>query len=182
MEASTMEKLVRASQTGDQEAFALLYDEFATKIYKFITFKISDTEQAEDLLQEVFIKAWRGCGSLDLHNLNFSAWLYTIAGNTVNDYFRKVYRRPQTVSLNEEIDIIATDDTSTQADNSINSDIVQKALSNLPTNYKQVLELRFIENFSVEETATILKKSNVTVRVLQYRALKKLEGLFKHKI
>ncbi len=177
-----MEKLVRASQTGDQEAFALLYDEFATKIYKFITFKISDTEQAEDLLQEVFIKAWRGCGSLDLHNLNFSAWLYTIAGNTVNDYFRKVYRRPQTVSLNEEIDIIATDDTSTQADNSINSDIVQKALSNLPTNYKQVLELRFIENFSVEETATILKKSNVTVRVLQYRALKKLEGLFKHKI
>lgn len=179
MEKGSIEKLVAAVQQGSEEAFAALYDEFADRIYKFISFKTSDPEHAEDILQEVFVKAWHGCKKLELKDLNFSAWLYTIASNTVNDHFRKVYRRPQTVSLDPAFDTPAPHDTSELVSSSLDARLVQKALHALPANYKQVLELRFIQEFSIEETAKALKKNSVSVRVLQHRAIKKLERIFK---
>lgn len=179
MAHADLEKLIRKAAQGDETAFGLLYDEFAEALYKFIRFKVSETEQAEDLLQEVFIKAWQGIPKLELDNLNFSAWLYTVASNTVNDYFRRMYRRPQTVSLSPELDIRAGSDTSRMAEARIDSDYTRILLNSLPPEYKQVLELRFIQEFSVEETARVLKKSSVSTRVLQYRALKKLESIYK---
>lgn len=180
MEKGSVEKLVAEVQDGSEEAFAALYDEFADRIYKFISFKTSDPQHAEDLLQEVFVKAWHGCKKLELKDLNFSAWLYTVASNTINDHFRKVYRRPQTVSLDPGFDTAAADDTSDLVNSSLDAALVQKALKELPQNYKQVLELRFIQEFSIEETAKALKKNSVSVRVLQHRAMKKLERIFKN--
>lgn len=180
MEKADIEKLVAEVQQGSEQAFASLYDEFADRIYKFISFKTSDPEHAEDLLQEVFVKAWHGCKKLELKDLNFSAWLYTVASNTVNDHFRKVYRRPQTVSLDPIFDTAADNDTSDLVNSSLDAVLLHKALSELPINYKQVLELRFIQELSVEETAKVLKKNSVSVRVLQHRAMKKLERIFKH--
>lgn len=177
-----LKKLIRGAANGDEEAFGRLYDEFADALYKFVRFKITDPEQAEDLLQEVFIKAWHGIPKLNLTDLNFSAWLYTVAGNTVNDYFRRVYRRPQTVTLNPDIEIASAHDTSRTTEAAINTDHVRAALEKLPLDYKQVLELRFIQEFSVEETARVMGKSNVSTRVLQYRALKKLETIYKRHI
>lgn len=181
MEKDEVEQLVMRAQTGDQEAFSLLYDEFAGRIYKFIKFKIFDDEQAEDLLQEVFVKAWTGCPKLRLADLNFSAWLYTVASNTVNDHFRKVYRRPQTVSLDPAIDIPGDSDTSRNTTAAFDGALVYQALEKLPPHYKQVLELRYIQEFSIEDTARAMRKSSIAVRVLQHRAMKRLQNTFKHK-
>jgi RNA polymerase sigma-70 factor (ECF subfamily) len=180
MDTGTLNKLIARVQQGDQEAFSQVYDEFAERIYKFISFKISDREQAEDLLQEVFVKVWHGCPKLKLEDLNFTAWLYTVAGNTVKDHYRKVYRRPQTVSLDPAMDITASEDSSRLASSALDRTAVQAALEMLPDNYKQVLELRFIQEFSIEETAKAMQKNSVSVRVLQHRAIKKLETIFKN--
>lgn len=174
-----LEKLMRKAADGDEEAFGCLYDEFVDALYKFIRFKVTDPDQAEDLLQDVFIKAWHGIPKLDLTDLHFSAWLYTVAGNTVNDYFRRMYRRPQTVTLNPDIEITSAHDTGRAAEASMNTGHVRAALDKLPPDYKQVLELRFIQEFTVEETARVMGKNNVSTRVLQYRALKKLETIYK---
>lgn len=127
-----LEKLIRKAADGDEEAFGCLYDEFVDALYKFIRFKVTDPDQAEDLLQDVFIKAWHGIPKLDLTDLHFSAWLYTVAGNTVNDYFRRMYRRPQTVTLNPDIEITSAHDTGRAAEASMNTGHVRAALDKLP--------------------------------------------------
>lgn len=174
-----LKKIVHRATLGDEEAFGRIYDAFADTIYKFIKLKINDSVQAEDILQDVFLKAWQGIPKLNLTNLNFSAWLYTVANNTVNDYFRRMYRRPQTVSLSQDFEITASYDTSRSTETAFTTEHIHAALDRLPPDYKQVLELRFIQEFSVEETARILHKTNVSTRVLQYRALKKLESIYK---
>lgn len=179
MDENSVNNLVARSKDRDEQAFALLYDEYADRLYKYICFKITDTEEAKNILQEVFIKAWQGCVRLEQKELNFTAWIYTIAHNTVNDYFRKVYRRPQTTPLEPSIDIAAKDDASELATNHITQVSIEKALAKLPIQYKQVLELRFLQELSIEETAKVLRKNSISIRVLQHRAIKYLQKIFK---
>lgn len=179
METSQINQLVEKIKLGDQEAFSLIYEEFVDRIYKFIRLKVSETEQAEDLLQEVFVKAWQGSKKLKVADLNFSAWLYRVASNTVNDHYRKVYRRPQTVELDPAFNVAGKDDTEKLTEDGFETEAVRKVLNDLPDNFKQVIELRYFQDFSVEETAKVLNKSSITVRVLQHRATKKLKQLFK---
>lgn len=172
-------ELVRKTQTGDQAAFSALYDEFAQRIYAFIRIKVSATEQAEDILQEVFLKAWKGCKALTLEDLNFSAWLYKVASNTINDYYRKNYREPQTVSIEEAAEVAGQDDPAHNASRGFEKLLVRETVEQLPPHFKEVVELRFFQDFSVAETAKIMGKNSVTVRVWQHRAMKRLEQLFK---
>jgi RNA polymerase sigma-70 factor, ECF subfamily len=172
-------ELVKKTQTGDQAAFAQLYDEFASRLFSFIRIKVSETTAAEDILQEVFLKAWRGCRSLDLNNLNFSAWLYQVTRNTINDYFRKKYRQGQIVPLEEAEQLASEDQLSDNESGGLPSRVVAQTLDQLPAHYKEVIELRFFQDFSVIDTARILGKNAITVRVWQHRALKQLQTLFK---
>lgn len=168
-------ELLSRARAGDQQAFAEIYDSFAQKIFKFISLKIQNRQEAEDVLQDVFIKAYKGLPSLNMARLNFSAWLYKVAGNTINDYFRSKYRKPEPLGIDENFD--AADRRSLAKEISAKWDwqIVQTAFNELPVLYKQVLELRFIQNFSPEETARILGKTNLSIRLIQFRALKKLK-------
>ena len=171
-----LEAITKAQQ-GDSVAFAEIYDCFADRIFKFIRFRVQNREQAEDLLQETFLKAWRGMPSLRLEDLNFSAWLYKVASNTVNDHLRKIYRTPETLELFDELEIASSD--SPEKSLMIESEIaaVRKAMQNLMPQYSEILELRFVRDFSLEETAKILGKSNLAVRLLQHRALKQLRTI-----
>lgn len=172
-------ELVKQTQSGDQAAFAELYDEFAQRLYAFIRIKVVGTGEAEDILQEAFLKAWQGCRNLDLNNLNFSAWLYKITSNTINDYFRKKYRQPQTTALEEAAELAGEDNVTNDASSGFSKQVIAKTLDRLPAHYKEVIELRYIQEFSVKEAAEIMKKNSVTVRVWQHRAIKELEKLFK---
>ena len=171
--------LIIKIQQGDQAAFAQLYEQFSERIYKYIRSKIADKQSAEDIFQEVFLKAWRGCQNLQTKDLNFSAWLYKVSHNTINDYFRKQYRSPETVELDYQINIPAPDNVSKEIDDKLSFDNIRKAIEDLPASYKQIIELRFYQQFSIEETAKIMGKSNISIRVLQYRATRKLEQLVK---
>ncbi len=173
-------ELVRQTQSGDQAAFAALYDEFAQRIYAFIRIKVTNNlDQAEDILQDVFLKAWKGCKSLELQDLNFSAWLYKIAANTINDHYRKFYREPTFTSIDEAYAIAGDDNPEANTDQQLNKTVIRDTVNQLPTHYKEIIELRFFQGFSVAETAKILGKEGITVRVWQHRALKQLQKLYK---
>ena len=86
MDTNRILDLVAKMQQGDQESFTLLYEEFSDRIYKYIRIKLPSDQEAEDVLQEVFVKTWQGSKKLQLDGLNLSAWLYKIAGNTINDH------------------------------------------------------------------------------------------------
>ena len=178
MEPKQILNLVRLMQSGDHSAFAALYDEFADRIYTFIRYKVGSEEEAEDILQEVFIKAWRGAARLRLEDLNFSAWLYKIAANTTTDHHRSLFRAPPPTSLDPTMDIEDPSDTAQSTDAWFRETEVRQSLQKLPPQYKEIIELRFFQDLSITEVATILRKSQVSIRVLQYRALRKLEEIY----
>lgn len=177
MKDMDIKELVKQAQQGSEQAFAGIYDEFADRIFKFIRLKVGHQQHAEDILQETFVKAWKGLSGLKLEELNFSAWLYRVASNAVNDYFRKMYSRPESLELDENTDIPDNSYLPERLDRQQELGELKRCLQTLPVNYRQVLELRFIQDFSVDETASILRKSNLATRLTQYRALKKLKEI-----
>lgn len=168
-------KLVAKAKDGNSEAFGLIYDDFAQRIFRYIRIKVQNRPEAEDILQEVFVKAYKGLQGLTMEDLNFSAWLYRIASNTINDHFRKKYRTPEILGIDEHFDIASKISVQKEAELHSDAELVKLALKELPEQYQQVLELRFIQDFNLSEIAQILKKSNLSVRLLQHRALKKIK-------
>lgn len=176
-EAAEVNKLVNKAKSGDSDAFGQLYDSFAQRIFRYIRLKVQNRQEAEDVLQEVFVKAYNGLAKLETRDLNFNAWLYRIASNSINDYFRKKYRTPEIIGMDENFD--APSKASVQNEVEVKSDMetLRAAFDLLAPLYKQVLELRFLQEFSLSEIAKILNKSNLSVRLLQYRALKKVKKI-----
>lgn len=171
---------LKKAQEGNTDAFAELYDEYADKIFRFISLKVQDKQHAEDILQDTFVKAWSGLGTLDTSDCNFNAWLYKVASNTVNDYFRKRYRSPDISELTDSVVIVASDSPERHTQSTYDTALVQESLQHLPKQYQQILELRFIQDFTIQETAEILGKSNLAIRLLQHRALKQLKNILYH--
>jgi RNA polymerase sigma-70 factor, ECF subfamily len=171
-----IEKLIDKAKTGDTEAFEALYDQHADRIFRYIRIKVQHHQQAEDLLQETFIKAWRALPRLEA-NSNFSAWVYKIAHNAINDHFRRVYRTPQMVNIDDEMNIAAPVHFSEDVSRKFDVEAIRKELDLLSPQHKLVLELRFVQDFTIPEVAAVLGKSQVAVRIIQHRALKKLKGI-----
>ena len=175
-----IEELVAKIQQGDSEAFGRVYDMFAQRIFRYVRLKINNPQEAEDVLQEVFVRAFGSIGTLDPQKMNFSAWLYRVASNTVNDFYRKKYRTPETVDIEAGMQIAGNSSPERDTEVRLNLDTVNKAMLLLPGQYRQVLELRFAQEFSVAETAKILGKTGLAVRLVQHRALKKLESILRN--
>jgi len=169
--------LVEQARGGDKQAFGQLYDEHARRLHRFIQIRLPNETQAEDLLQETFLKAWLALPKLKLEGLNFSAWLYKIARNLVNDHYRKVYRTPTSEDIEEHMELSADHNIEGDLDRVMMLEKVREVLPKLKTEYRQVIELRFIQEFSVIEAAEILNRSQVAVRLLQYRALQRLRNI-----
>lgn len=170
-------ELVKQAQNGNAAAFGKIYDVFAGRIFRYVHVKVKNQQQAEDILQDVFIKAWKALPQFDAQKGNFSAWLYRIATNATNDYFRQIYRKPPALELNEDIGIATEIDGAEEIAKQSDIETVKKVFPLLPANYARILELRFVQDFSVKETADIMDKSQLAIRLIQHRALKKLREL-----
>ena len=167
---STIQQLVSQAKQGDKQAFSDIYTELSRPIYNFLFARLRQKEVAEDLLQTVFLKAWNNLGSYkQTTKAKFSTWLFQIANYTLIDYWR---------TRKDIVDISAVENLSTFAQDPKlyeEYDYLWKALRELPAEYQTVLELRFREDLSVAEVASIMNKSQVGVRVLQHRAIKVLK-------
>ncbi|PIT92900.1 MAG: RNA polymerase subunit sigma-70 [Candidatus Harrisonbacteria bacterium CG10_big_fil_rev_8_21_14_0_10_38_8] len=170
--------LIKKAQRGDSDAFGLLYDQYVTQIYRFIYLKVSHKEQAEDLSHEVFLKAWKNLPNFKIQKFPFSSWLYRIARNSVIDYYRT---KKDNTSLESFFSVIEErfqiDDTEKLTDHAIFFKKFKEVLSSLTKDQQEVINLRFIEDLTPAEIATIINKKEGTVRILQHRAVKKLKEL-----
>ncbi|MDR3643264.1 MAG: RNA polymerase sigma factor [Candidatus Doudnabacteria bacterium] len=162
------------AKNGNETAFEQLYERFAQRTFSFIRRKIQNRQDAEDVLQEVFIKTYKGMSSLRPGTINFTAWLFKIASNTINDHLRKKYRQPEIIGIDENFEI--PDRHSLFQSVLANSDLetARANIQYLPPKHRHVLELRFFKELPIKEVAKALNKSCLAVRLLQYRARKKL--------
>jgi len=166
---SSEESLVRQAIGGDQLAFTKLYDEHFDKIYRYIYFKIRNQAEAEDLTQDVFIKALEAIGSYKWRDVPFASWLFRIAHNKVVDYSRKQARQ-RNVALNEAI-VANVGDPVAMTERKFEIEELAVAMGKLPPAQGEVVSLRFIAGLPIAEVARVLGKREGTVKALQYNAV-----------
>ena len=164
--------LVARASRGDSEAFGDLYERYLDEIYRYIFYRVSDQDGAEDMTEMVFLKAWEALPRTATPISNFRAWLYRVAHNLVVDRHRT---KKSTLSLEEAAELRDTAPTpETVAEKREESAELALALSRLKPEYRQVLTCRFINGLSHAETAEVMALKEGHVRVLQYRALRQV--------
>jgi len=162
----------------NQDYYLCLMKRYEAKLLNYIL-KISNIsrEDAEDILQEVFIKAYQNLNDFDL-NFKFSNWIYSIAHNATISAFRKKKVRPQTVSWKDK-DLNNILESTLEAENrslqKLTYKQILKIINQLPLKYKDVLILKFIEGKDYREISDILHKPMGTIATLINRAKKSLK-------
>ncbi|HZL07815.1 MAG TPA: RNA polymerase sigma factor [Candidatus Dormibacteraeota bacterium] len=152
-----------------EEDFGVAYEANARPIYRFFYWRTRDSELSEDLTSSVFEKAWRSRGSF--HSGSVRAWLYRIARNLLIDH----WRAKKDVLLTDEDSLPSqAEDISDILDKQIMAEQLNKALDKLPDEMRSVVRLRFIEGLPAKQVARIIGASEGNVRIIQFRALKKM--------
>lgn len=169
--------LVRASKQGDEEAFASLVKKYRVKVFNLAFSLTRDRDTADDLAQEVFIKAYFALPRFELRS-EFGTWLYRITINHFRDFLRKTGRMKR-LSLDEikESSIPQEDETMKREKERTEENrkkIVQQAIQILPEKHQVILTLRDIQGLSYEEITEILRISPGTVDSRLHRARKLL--------
>lgn len=171
---SSDQALLTRSRQGDREAFGELYSKYLDAIYRYIFFRVNQNrEEAEDLTEIVFFKAWEHIKKYHANGKTLKAWLYTIAHNSVIDHWRK---RKRFLKLDEAMADPRLDLESALVRNGVNEKLLQ-AVDMLTDDQKQVVILKFIEGVDNKQLVGILNKKEDAIRALQHRALKRLRSL-----
>ena len=169
--------LVSRAQKGQAEAFAKLYEEYLDPVYRYVYLRTGQTEQAEDITQGVFLRAFESITDYRQMGKPFLGWLMRIAHNLVVDYYRWGKRHPA-VPLPESI-LMSSRDPVVAAEQNCELDEVKKAIMKLSAGQSEVFSLRFIAGLSVSETAEVTGKSVGAVKTLQHEAVVKLRKMIR---
>ncbi|MFZ5970984.1 MAG: RNA polymerase sigma factor [Bacteroidota bacterium] len=160
----------------DARAFGELYEKYFDRIYYFLLRQTDDEELAGDLCAQTFVNALSHLPQYQYRGVPFSAWLYKIAGNEANKYYRK-NKRKKIFSIEE----VKVKELIAQAEESWDEEMIQKLIHfmrDLPTEMLHVLELRFFEDKDFKEIAFILDITESGAKMRTYRALDKLRKNF----
>ena len=163
------ESLIRRAQHRDQEAFAQLYEAHFDKIYRYVTLRIGNETEAEDMTQQVFLNALKSISSFKWRGISFSAWLFRIAHNQVVDYVRKKAKRPA-VPLDESL-VSSDSNPQLMAERSLDIERLISATKQLTKAQREVIGLRFAGELAVAEVAKVMSKSEGAIKALQHSAI-----------
>jgi RNA polymerase sigma-70 factor (ECF subfamily) len=170
-------ELLRRSKDGDEEAFGALVNAYKTKVFNMAYSLTQNREVADDLAQEVFIKAYFALPKFK-EKSRFGTWLYRIAMNHNKDYLRKKGPLKQ-VPFEETLrDPAAEEDELRQKENEMEQrhkrQMIHQVLGTMPEKYKVIISLRDMQGFAYEDIARILNISPGTVDSRLHRARKML--------
>jgi RNA polymerase sigma-70 factor (ECF subfamily) len=165
-------ELVARAIRRDAAAFGDLYAAHLDRIYRYVYYRVGSTGEAEDLCEQVFLKAWEAIDRYEPRGTPFSAWLYRLAHNLVVDHYRA--RRPSMPLEEVEETEDPGHDLAATVEELLEADEVRVALRRLSPEHQQLVILRFVEGLSHAEVAQLLGKTEGATRVIQHRALQAL--------
>jgi RNA polymerase sigma-70 factor (ECF subfamily) len=164
----------------DNASYRYLIERYHPKLFRYVVrLARLPKEDAEDILQEVFVKAYVNLNDYDL-NLKFSSWIYRIAHNETVSFLRRAASRPKAAYFDPEFEaeedrLKADIDLAEEADQRFRAEKIRAALATIDRKYQTVLILKYLEDKSYEEMSDILKKPPGTIATLLNRAKKKLK-------
>jgi RNA polymerase sigma-70 factor (ECF subfamily) len=173
--------LAKKAHGGDAAAFDKLVNTFWPDIYRLVYYRVSSQMDAEDLTQEVFLKAYRNIKSLKDQE-RFKPWLYSIAVNLVKDHYRRKNVRSVVGGFGEEMEAPASAQVKLQ-DEGADEKVarrqvwaeVERFRDSLPPSERDVFTLRFMDGLNIREIAETLKRSESAVKTHLYRAVGKFK-------
>lgn len=180
-----IESLVEKAQKDSQAAFADLYDHFYPKIFRYTSFKVLEIDR-DDLVSEIFFKFVKNLKKYrKKEGISFDAWLYRIASNTITDFYRKKSRTMEIAESqilgdeDQDFSIFDLRETDEKTPRELllekeSFEAIEDLLKNLPPSQREILQLKFLEDFSNHEIAKITGKSEGNIRIIQLRALRAL--------
>lgn len=171
--------LARAREL-DEQALAAIHDEFFPGVYRYVRYRLEDEQLVEDIAAEVFLRFLDAVQRKGSEIRDVRAWLFGTAANLINDHLRRKYRRHEE-SLEEFEFLAGIDSTEHAVESKDQHQHVREALHNLTSDQQEVISLRFVLDYSVEETAQIMRKTAGAVKVLQFRALTSLRRILEGK-
>ena len=163
----------RVVATRDADAFGELYDRYVERVYRYLYFRTGSHPEAEDLTEQVFLKAWEAIGRYRWQGRPFLAWLYRLAHNAHIDAVRS--SKP-TTSLNNDDRPLNVPSTSASVElaRALDAEVLAGALNQLTLEQQQVIIMKFIEGLDNEQIAQTMDRREGAIRALQMRALMRL--------
>ncbi|MEM9772978.1 MAG: sigma-70 family RNA polymerase sigma factor [Chloroflexota bacterium] len=167
--------LLRAAEKLDEGALVEIHNRFYTPVFRYIASKVDSLELAEDFASDVFVRFIHAIRQRSAPSNSLKGWLYRVASNIVNDYYRKKYRRSYSGLTESE----PSNDKSPEEiiDGMISNKELKQAMSQLAEDQQNVISLRFAFEMSVAEVASTIGKSETAVRQIQFRGIRKLAEL-----
>ena len=170
-------QLIERLSTGSNEAYAELYDRYAAMLYG-VTFRIvNDREDAENILQDIFVKVWNNIATYDASKGRLATWLLNIARNTAIDFTRsKVFSQRQ---RNQNLDNLVGS-TAAQPSTIIDTDTIglRQIVARLAKNYREIIEWLYFDGYTQQEIADNFNMPLGTVKTRTRMALKELRTHF----
>jgi RNA polymerase sigma-70 factor (ECF subfamily) len=170
--------LLKRAREYDTQALAEIYDRYAELIYRYLYRYLGNAELAEDMTSEVFLRLLQVLGTAKAPRDQIGGWLYRVAHNLAMDWFRQ-QAKESSLSLDEEL-VAGDDSPSTRLEEDQRQQRLREAISQLTPSQQQVIVLRFAEGLKLGEIGQLLSKSEGSVKLIQYRAIRRLRKLLDH--
>ena len=161
-------------QNGQTEALGLLYERYKRMLFSFFYQMTNEASQSEDLVQNVFYrvlkykKQYQGKGT-------FKSWIFTIARNAFTDEYRKLKKKKTTVIDEYSNHFIEHENAETKIDKQERSELLQKALSSLNNEKRELIVMIKLNEMKYREVAEIMNMNESTVKVKVFRIMKELQ-------
>ncbi|MDQ3986128.1 MAG: RNA polymerase sigma factor [Actinomycetota bacterium] len=175
MEIEDLKAEVRRAARGDEEAAAVLFDNYYPRVFRYARGKLSDDSTAEDVAAETFARVLKGLNRFKWKGGGFEAWLFRIASNLVVDALRASSRERAQEELVGEVSTLETPETLVLQREQRGD--LESMLERLAPDQREVLLLRFGADLDTHETGKVMRRSANAIRQLQFRALENLRQM-----
>jgi RNA polymerase sigma-70 factor (ECF subfamily) len=169
--------LVELAKAGDAEAFGQLYDRYAASIFRFAYYRVGSRAHAEDVTSETFFRALRSLSTFRWEGRDFGSWLVTITRNLIIDHYKSSRARLEAPTDDLTFYAGVTEGPEDEVITGLTNQELRTALGQLAVDQQECLVLRFLNGYSIAETAAALGRSDGAVKQLQLRAIRNLSKL-----
>lgn len=171
-EQMSFQDLVKRAKSGDGDAFSQIYETHLTPVFRYAYVRLGNREEADDITQETFLRAYQALERFEATRENFLPYLFTVARNLIINRSQK--KRADTMPVGDLDREVSSDNASSYAEHEELKIVLRGAMETLSETEKEIIELRFFAERTYAEIAVMIEKSEEAIRQHVARAMKKM--------